>query len=175
MCDVDISTVINWIDGGKLKAYKTPGGHRRINRADLIEFLKRYALPVPRGLSQVGVTVVVVAPKTAARRRLISTLAAKWPDLVIRTAASGFAAGHMIADSKPALVILTLKLTGLDALDVCRHIKADRRLNRMKILILTATKSPAVNKGIIAAGADAYIVEPFDADELADCVETLLP
>jgi excisionase family DNA binding protein len=44
-CQVSPQTIVNWINTGKLKAYKTAGGHRRIVRSDLIEFLKRYNMP----------------------------------------------------------------------------------------------------------------------------------
>ncbi len=46
-CQVNISTVIHWVKTNKLKAYRTPGGHRRINKTDFFEFLKKYNLPVP--------------------------------------------------------------------------------------------------------------------------------
>lgn len=175
LCDVDISTVINWIDAGKLKAYKTPGGHRRINRADLLDFLKRYALPVPHVLSLEGVGVVVVVPRKSVRTRLLAVLSERWPELVVGVAANGFAAGHMISEKKPVLVILALEMPGIGALEVCRHIRADQRLKRMKILVLAGARTARPRKDIITAGADAYIIEPYDENELADCIEPLLP
>ena len=45
-CQVSPQTIVNWINAGKLKAYKTAGGHRRIVRSDLDEFLKRHNMPV---------------------------------------------------------------------------------------------------------------------------------
>ena len=36
------TSVINWIEQGELKAYKTPGGHRRIRKQDLDKFIKKY-------------------------------------------------------------------------------------------------------------------------------------
>lgn len=44
-CQVSPQTIVNWINAGKLKAYKTAGGHRRIVRSDLAEFLERYNMP----------------------------------------------------------------------------------------------------------------------------------
>ena len=46
-CGVTLATVINWVEHGILPAYKTPGGHRRIKKEDLIEFLKKYNMPIP--------------------------------------------------------------------------------------------------------------------------------
>lgn len=47
ICGVVHSTISNWIDEGKLTAYKTLGGHRRIKREELLLFLKLYRIPVP--------------------------------------------------------------------------------------------------------------------------------
>jgi excisionase family DNA binding protein len=44
-CQVSPQTIVNWINTGKLKAYKTAGGHRRIIKLDLDEFLKRHNMP----------------------------------------------------------------------------------------------------------------------------------
>ena len=41
ICNVSAKTIINWIDSGHIKAYKTVGGHRRINRSDLEYFMKK--------------------------------------------------------------------------------------------------------------------------------------
>ena len=40
-CKVSSKTIINWIEAGHIKAYKTVGGHRRIKKDDLDEFLKK--------------------------------------------------------------------------------------------------------------------------------------
>ncbi len=50
LCNVTLATVVNWIGQGMIPAYKTPGGHRRIKREDLIEFLKKYKMPIPEEL-----------------------------------------------------------------------------------------------------------------------------
>jgi excisionase family DNA binding protein len=44
---VSAKTIINWIDSGHIKAYKTVGGHRRINRSDLEAFMKKQGIPIP--------------------------------------------------------------------------------------------------------------------------------
>ena len=47
MCNVSSKSIINWIEAGHIKAYKTVGGHRRIKYDDLIAFMKRQGIPVP--------------------------------------------------------------------------------------------------------------------------------
>ncbi len=45
ICGVYPSTVINWINDGKIKAGCTPGGHRRIIKSDLVVFLRKLGYP----------------------------------------------------------------------------------------------------------------------------------
>ena len=40
-CRVTPMTIIRWVDESRIRAYKTPGGHRRIMRADLEDFCRR--------------------------------------------------------------------------------------------------------------------------------------
>jgi len=42
LCNVHLTTVINWVNEGVLPAYTTPGGHRRIKKEDFLEFAKKY-------------------------------------------------------------------------------------------------------------------------------------
>jgi len=45
-CQVSQATVLNWIRDRGLNAYMTPGGHFRIQAADLNSFAARYHMPV---------------------------------------------------------------------------------------------------------------------------------
>ena len=57
---VSDQSVANWVDHGKLRAGKTPGGHRRIEADDLVEFLKRQELRIPAELAcpEPGILIV---------------------------------------------------------------------------------------------------------------------
>lgn len=46
------TTVIDWVDKGILSSYKTPGGHRRISRDNLMSFLDEHNMPVPNVLTK---------------------------------------------------------------------------------------------------------------------------
>src|SRR5438876_2062565 len=50
VCQVSPATVANWIDQGHLKGHRTPTGRRRVEAADLVEFLKVHEMSVPSDL-----------------------------------------------------------------------------------------------------------------------------
>ena len=44
------TTVIDWAKKGFVKSYRTPGGHRRIEKESLLTFLHKHQMPVPSEL-----------------------------------------------------------------------------------------------------------------------------
>ncbi len=75
---------------------------------------------------------------------------------------------------RPALAILDLMLPGIDGYGVCRALRADPDTAAMMILMLTARDATADRIGGLDAGADDYLVKPFDHGELLARVRALL-
>src|SRR4030095_7053288 len=57
---VNPRSVINWIEQNLLASYRTPGGHRRIGREDLLAFLRKHQIPIPAALVEGKFTVLIV-------------------------------------------------------------------------------------------------------------------
>lgn len=47
ICNANITSIKNWIDQGELQAFRTPGGHYRIEKKVLDSFLNRHGMPNP--------------------------------------------------------------------------------------------------------------------------------
>ena len=75
-------------------------------------------------------------------------------------------------DQAPDLVVLDLGLPGRDGLEVARDLRA--RGIRVPLLMLTARVRVAERVQGLDAGADDYLVKPFDVDELVARVRALL-
>jgi two-component system, OmpR family, response regulator MprA len=71
----------------------------------------------------------------------------------------------------PDLVILDLMLPGIDGLEVCNRLRAR---SSVPILILTAKETTQDRVEGLDAGADDYLVKPFELDELQARVRALL-
>src|SRR5215471_2473330 len=52
--------VINWIEQNLLSSYRTPGGHRRIRREDLLAFLRKHQIPIPASLVDGRFNILIV-------------------------------------------------------------------------------------------------------------------
>src|SRR3989339_475887 len=183
---VDITTVIDWIDSGKIPAYKTPGGHRRIEIKDLLEFLKKYRMPIPEELStavdvqknqiikqpQNNIKKILIVDDDKSILKYISIVIKKYfNNIEIELETEGFLAGKKIVEFKPDLLILDIRLPGMDGFEVLKQLKKEK----MKIIVITAFPTKLIREKIITAGADGYLIKPFTAEELKQKVENLLP
>ncbi|MCK4342655.1 MAG: diguanylate cyclase [Phycisphaerae bacterium] len=68
---------------------------------------------------------------------------------------------------RPRVVICDLMLPGLNGLDVCRQVRADAALDGTYIIVVTACREREAKNDVLNAGADDYLVKPYDAEELA--------
>jgi two-component system response regulator MprA len=104
------------------------------------------------------------------RRMLERTLAAEGYD--VEAAADGGAALAAVERSMPDAIVLDVTMPGLDGLAVTRRLRAKGL--RVPILLLTARDAVHERVAGLDAGADDYLVKPFDADELSARVRALL-
>ena len=75
---------------------------------------------------------------------------------------------------KPDLAILDIMMPGINGSTLCGILKFDDKYKDIPIVILTA-KGGELDKEIgETVGADAYIVKPFDAQELIQVIDNLL-
>lgn len=70
---------------------------------------------------------------------------------------------------KPGLVLLDIHMPGMDGLEACRVIKADKDISSTRVVFVTASTSGIAAKKV-EAGADNYMIKPFQTEELASMV-----
>lgn len=172
MCRASPGSVIRWIGHGKLKAGLTPGGHRRIERQEVAAMLDSLNLPLPQELKDSSVTpqeslYVLIADDEGGIRQLIrSCLAEQFPQIQVEEASDGFEAGWKSHRFKPVLVILDLRLPGLDGFQVCDLIRSLPDMERTRILAITGFAEGDMSEKILKQGANDFLKKPFEVGEL---------
>lgn len=152
-CQVSQATIINWIKGGKLKAYATPGGHHRIRMDDFLSFLETYQIPVDSRLKASARPQVLVVGNSPQADMIAQALeASQVYDVTL--ASSDHEAGAQVARLSPQAVILDLKSTDLDWAALCQWLRASPGEDVFSILAVgDAGDEQAARK----AGVDAYL------------------
>jgi two-component system alkaline phosphatase synthesis response regulator PhoP len=75
---------------------------------------------------------------------------------------------------KPALILLDIMMPGLSGFEVCEKIRKNDGLKGIKIVMLTAKGQKGDAEEGLKAGADDYIIKPFDPYELIEQVKEIL-
>src|SRR5258708_37429168 len=71
-------------------------------------------------------------------------------------------AAGVLRASRPALVLMDVRLPGLDGLALTRRLKADPETASIPVIALTAHARPADREAALAAGRAARIPQPLD-------------
>jgi diguanylate cyclase (GGDEF)-like protein len=89
-------------------------------------------------------------------------------------ARNGAEALEIVATDLPDLILLDVMMPGLDGIEVTRRLRADSRTSTMPVIMLTAKTMTADRVLGLTAGADDYIIKPFDTLELVARVRSTL-
>jgi excisionase family DNA binding protein len=173
-CDVYPSSVINWINDGKLKAYSTPGGHHRVTREDLLKFLKQFNIPIPAELAGQEKRVLIVDDDIELARIIEKALRKHAKDIQTEVCHSGVDALIRIGQVVPDLVILDIVLPKMDGCQVCKILKTRPETRAIKIIGISGKSVPLTDKNLSEYQVDAYYRKPLDLAALLDKSAELL-
>jgi len=90
---------------------------------------------------------------------------------IVDTALTGKAGLTLASEQRPDLVVLDWMLPNMDGLEVCRRLQ---KLGNQPILMLTAKDTTQDRVEGLDAGADDYVVKPFEIEELLARIRALL-
>jgi two-component system response regulator MprA len=114
--------------------------------------------------------VLVVDDEPAVRESLTSSLDFEGYEVV--TADDGVPALERVEADRPDLVVLDVLMPGMDGLTTCRRLRAQG--STVPVLMLTARDMVGDRVTGLDAGADDYLVKPFELDELLARMRALL-
>lgn len=81
---------------------------------------------------------------------------------------------NVARETDPDLIILDLMMPEPDGFKVCRMLRADSRFMLTPILIITALDNTDSRIVAFGAGADDYLIKPYNVDELVTIIKALL-
>ncbi len=109
---------------------------------------------------------ILVAEDDAVSRHLLATFLSKWGYRVVVAADGSEAWEKLQREDAPKVAILDWMMPGLDGLELCRKIRERPQDNYIYVLLLTAKGQKEDVVIALDAGADDYLIKPFDPQEL---------
>jgi len=173
-CQVNIRTVIRWIETGKLKAYTTPGGHRRVKWSDLINFLTQNRMPIPKELEEGRKKKILVVDDDHDFLEIAKKMLEKIPDAEVKTTSSGFDAGILVAEWNPDIILLDFIIPDLDGFEVTKKLKSNPKLKKIPIIAVTSISDPEKLEEVKNCGVDAVITKPIQPENFLKRVDKYL-
>lgn len=157
---VSTPTVQRWVDAGLLRAWKTPGGHRRIEAASV------QALQAAPHDDHRPLDVVIVDDNPVDRELLQAAVLEAMPQAQIGVFDDGVPALLAIGRHAPPVVITDIVLPHMDGLEVVRRLAALPQA-RPQLLIVVSATVPRAQAQAGGLPADAvFLPKPLDAHAL---------
>ena len=166
LLDCSAPAVIRWIEEGKIKAYRTPGGHRRILKKDLAAFAQVFGFPLSYE-DAVYRRILVIDDEPEVLALVRKGLNSKMENIQVETASDGVSGLIKFGEVKPDLVLLDLKMPGMDGIEVISRLKADPKTSHVKMLVLSGHMSRGNMKKLKDLGIEDYLTKPFNIADLA--------
>jgi CheY-like chemotaxis protein len=117
---------------------------------------------------------VLIADDDPVIRRLVSAAVTSEGYTAV-TVNDGRAAFRMLeSDADFTAALFDMQMPGLNGIDLIRHMRTERRFQRIPVMLITAENDLKVMSDSFAAGAVAFLSKPLTADKLQNALRMLL-
>ncbi len=156
---VSIPTIQRWVDAGRLKAWKTMGGHRRI---DALSAERLFDAQDIVALQRPPVSVMVVDDNPDDRDILVLLIEAALPDATVVVAENGFQALLAIGQAVPDILVTDIVMPHMNGIEMLRELAGQADL-RPGTIIAVSSKSPEQRSPLGPLPGDVqFFAKPID-------------
>jgi two-component system chemotaxis response regulator CheY len=117
---------------------------------------------------------ILVVDDFSTMRRIIKNLLNDLGYANITEADDGNTALPLLRNGKFDFLITDWNMPGMAGLDLVKHVRADARLGKMPVLMLTAEAKRDQIVEAVQAGVNGYVIKPFTAATLKEKIEKIL-
>ncbi|MDE2143294.1 MAG: response regulator [Elusimicrobia bacterium] len=174
LCGVFHSTVLHWIDKGKLKACANAGKQRRILQSELVSLMQECGIPMPPDIKSEPKRILIIDDDPAISRGLERAWDHDGDAYAILAVNNPVEGLIEVGRHQPDALILDLLMPILSGYEVCRILKAGPATRGIRIVAITASTPSASQSDFLAENADVLLLKPFDPRKLVGIVDQLL-
>jgi PAS domain S-box-containing protein len=98
-----------------------------------------------------------------------------FPDTLVFSAPNGAKGLELAVSEDPDVLLLDIVMPGMDGFEVCKKLKADKKLRDIPVVFITALKGDKENRvQALEAGADAFLAKPVEESELTAQIRAMI-
>jgi len=172
LLQVNPSSVNKWVKDGRIPAFRTPGGHRRIRASDLVGFLNKYSMPVPNTLVNAARKRLLIVDddirQLDAMQKVLKPYAGRIEVLLVD---NGIDALIQAGAFRPHVMVLDVYMPNLDGIEVCKRMRELEATKEAKIIINSGDLSPAIEEKAKAAGAHVCLPKPIGLPVILEALD----
>ena len=120
-------------------------------------------------------SVLVVEDSATMRSLIASTLEQVGVPLKIAEASSGFEALRLLPRESYDLIVTDINMPDINGLELVSFVKGNQAYRSIPLIIISTESSDRDREKGLSLGADAYLVKPFEPDDLLQIARDLLP
>jgi excisionase family DNA binding protein len=163
LLQVDPSTINNWARAERLRAYRTPGGHRRFRVDDVLAFLSTYHMPVPDTLAASFRKRLMVVDDDKRQLKALSRVLKPYADRVdVELVGDAIEALVRVGSFLPHVLVLDAQLSDLDGIAACQKLKSLEAAHSIRVIVACNEVTPEIEERAKAAGASRCLPKPLD-------------
>lgn len=153
------STVLSWVDRGWLPAHRTPGGHRRIDRQALVEFLRAHDMPELVAENE-PVRLLLALLSVEEGRNLADQIHATHPGVRVDATEGVVETLARLFDAPPDALLVEATLPGIDVLVLCRELAQCSSSARVRVVVVRPPSMSSLDDGLREVGVWGVIEGP---------------
>ena len=119
---VSVQSVQRWVDAGRLKAWKTPSGHRKIDGASAQALIASMRSGGDGAQAEPSPTVLIVDDDPAALELVEMLVEEAFPTARITKARNGFEGLRAMGRMTPDILVTDIVMPHIDGLEMLRHV-----------------------------------------------------
>ncbi len=171
---ISIPTVQRWVDAGQLKAWKTPGGHRRIDADSAEQMFENQARDAPTVFQQPEPSVMLVEDDASDRDLLTLLIREALPTARVVAFESGIQALVAIGQNAPDIVVTDIVMPHMNGVEMLRQLSTQCVVRpRLIIAVSSLTPRQMARMGDLPPEV-VYIAKPVDPQPFIDTLQSVM-